>query len=89
MTNVLKTVERLWGVKHPESRDLAEKLYGEMTKQILTKKSPERMEVKLDRVQYKLDPTVVQDSRINPRLVKKRPDNCLSLPHPIVDVSIK
>jgi hypothetical protein len=79
----------LWGTKHPESRDLAEKMYGEMTKQILTKKEPQTMETRVDKRQYQLDPTVVRDSRINPRLVKKRPDNCLSLPHPIIDPSVK
>lgn len=30
--NVLQTCEKLWGIKHPESRQLAENLYGEMTK---------------------------------------------------------
>jgi len=31
MVGTLKTVEQLWGNKHPECRDLAEKLYGELT----------------------------------------------------------
>lgn len=88
MAGVLRTVERLWGVKHPESRDLAEKLYGELTKQILIKKSPEKLDYKVDKLKYQLDPTVVFESKINPRLVKKRADNCLSLPHPIVDHSV-
>ena len=88
MAGVLRTVEKLWGVKHAESRELAEKLYGELTKQILIRKSPEKLDQKVDRVKYQVDPRLVLESRMNPRLIKKRPDNCLSLPHPIVDHSV-
>ena len=75
MLHTLKTVEKLWGVKHPESRALAEKLYDELTKQILIRKSFQKMDLKLDRTRFKPDPAIVKDSFIHPKLVKKRPDN--------------
>jgi hypothetical protein len=60
MVTTLKTVEKMWGVKHPESRDLAEKLYGELTQQILMRKAPEQMGIR--KAEFMPHPNVVKDS---------------------------
>lgn len=59
---------------------IAEKLYGELTRDILIRHSPMDMQLKVDRVKFAPDKRVVQDSFINPTLVKKRPENSLNLP---------
>ena len=80
MLQTLKTFEQLCGTKHPESRSIAEKLYGELTRDILIRHSPLNMPLKVDRVKYQLDEQIVKDSYIHPSLVKKRPENSLNLP---------
>lgn len=80
MISTLRTFEQLCGTKHPESRLIAEHLYGEMTRDILIRQSPLKMSLKVDQVKFALDEKVVRDSYIHPSLVKKRPENSLNLP---------
>lgn len=47
------------------------------------------MELKVNKADFMPDPEVVKDSYIHPRLVKKRPDNSLSLPQPFIDRNVK
>ena len=52
MLTTLRTFEQLCGTKHPESRAIAERLYGELTREILIRHSPLNMPLKVDRVRF-------------------------------------
>ena len=48
LVSTLKIVEGLCGTRHPESRDISEKLYTELTTKMLIRKEPDTMQLKLD-----------------------------------------
>ena len=78
--HAIDIMQRLCGSKHPEARHLAEDLYAELNKQLLMKKEPSKIPLKL--ASWKLAPSYesVKDAKINPCLVKKTSLNSLKLP---------
>jgi hypothetical protein len=80
LVSTLKIVEGLCGTRHPESRDISEKLYTELTTKMLIRKEPETMELKLDQSKLQPNKDFVYDASIHPTLVKKRVYNILPMP---------
>jgi|LauGreDrversion4_2_1035121.scaffolds.fasta_scaffold363660_1 hypothetical protein len=73
-------VQKLWGTKHPEGRELTDSVYRELVQNLLIKESPEQITLKLPKKKLLPDSKIVQNARINPVLVKK---NELNLPESI------
>ena len=48
-------VQKLWGTKHPEGRELTESVYRELVQNLLIKESPEQITLKLPKkkLQYR------------------------------------
>ena len=81
MIRTLKNFENLCGTKHQEARQIAEDLYGELTRKIIIQNSKSSLEKKKPYfAKIPLDEQTVYDCRINPKLVKRRPENSLVLP---------
>lgn len=76
-------VQKLWGTKHPEGRELTESVYRELVQNLLIKENPLHMELKLDQRKTLPDIQFVQDARINPVLVKKTELNLPSTIRPL------
>jgi len=73
MLRTLKIFESLCGTKHKESRELQDRLYKELTRKVLMRNAPSEMNLRVDKAKFALDEQIVQDAKINPCLVKKRP----------------
>ncbi len=73
MLRTLKIFESLFGTKHQESRELQDRLYKELTRKVLMRNAPSEMSLRVDKAKFALDEQIVQDAKINPCLVKKRP----------------
>jgi hypothetical protein len=73
MLRTLKIFESLCGSKHQESRELQDRLYKELTRKVLMRNAPSEMSLRVDKAKFALDEQIVQDAKINPCLVKKRP----------------
>ena len=73
-------VQKLWGTKHPEGRELTDNVYRELVQNLLIKESPKQICLKLPKRKLQPDLKIVQNARINPVLVKK---DELSLPESV------
>ena len=54
-------------------RELQDRLYKELTRKVLMRNAPSEMSLRVDKAKFALDEQIVQDAKINPCLVKKRP----------------
>lgn len=72
-------VQQVCGYKHPESRELADELYKELTQQLLMKNNPDQISLKINPKNLQPSKEVVLDTMIHPCLVKKM-TNVLELP---------
>jgi hypothetical protein len=57
----VEVVQKLWGTKHPEGRQLTEQVYREMIRSLLIKdKNPLDMNLKLDKRKMLPDENIVK-----------------------------
>ena len=79
----MKLVQKLWGLRHPESRRLVVNFQKSMTNSRMSISEERTQEILkhkkqvpiLNKCNYQLDEKVVQDAKISPLLVRKRSED--------------